>query len=195
MEAQTLLDTIPGEYYLSGVMETASGFKLDSNHHFQFFFSQGALDRYGEGTWRLDGGLVILNSRPRPEHDFALLESRKQEGAPVEIRMMEQDPLAKQYVHARILHKGVAVEGSADKDGRIIFPSQPIDTIELIFDFCPEKTSVFHIASPEHNYFEIRFEPWVMELFFVNFSLQHRMEGLYGRNPVLPGEDFSYRKH
>ncbi len=195
MEAQTSLDTIPGEYYLSGVMETASGFKLDSNHHFQFFFSQGALDRYAEGTWRLEGGMVILNSRPRPAHDFALLESRKQEGSFVEIRMMEQDPLAKQYVHARILHKGVAVEGSTDKDGRIIFPLQTIDSIELIFDFCPEKTSKFQIANPDHNYFEFRFEPWVMELFLENYSLQHKPDGLHGHNPVLPGKDFTYRKH
>ncbi len=43
---------VEGIYYLENVMETASGFKLNEDNTFEFFFSQGALDRTGSGTWQ-----------------------------------------------------------------------------------------------------------------------------------------------
>jgi len=39
MEAQLQTDSITGAYYLKGVMETASGFKLNADSTFEFFFS------------------------------------------------------------------------------------------------------------------------------------------------------------
>ncbi|MEP6725590.1 MAG: hypothetical protein ABJC98_07235, partial [Bacteroidota bacterium] len=38
-----------GVYFLKGVMETASVFELKPDSSFEFFFSQGALDRGGKG--------------------------------------------------------------------------------------------------------------------------------------------------
>ena len=58
MEAQQKTNTAIGEYYLSGVMETASGFKLNPDSTFQFFFSYGALDRSGSGTWKQEGNNI-----------------------------------------------------------------------------------------------------------------------------------------
>ena len=66
MDAQTNSRDYTGEYYLRGVMETASGFKLNPDSSFQFFFSYGALDRMGSGKWTVRGNELILNSRPRP---------------------------------------------------------------------------------------------------------------------------------
>src|SRR5450432_943541 len=63
---------LPGEYYLQGVMETASGFLLKPDSSFQFFFSYGALDRHGSGKWAVKENKLILNSAARPEYDFAL---------------------------------------------------------------------------------------------------------------------------
>ena len=73
MGAQQKTNTAIGEYYLSGVMETASGFKLNPDSTFQFFFSYGALDRMGSGKWVAKANEVILDSKPRPLHDFALI--------------------------------------------------------------------------------------------------------------------------
>src|ERR1700745_3082366 len=64
---------ITGEYYLDGVMETASGFQLNTDSSFQFFFSYGALDRYGKGKWSLqDDSVIVFNSDKRPPLDFRL---------------------------------------------------------------------------------------------------------------------------
>src|SRR5919112_422061 len=69
--------SMQGEYFLRGVMETASGFKLNADSTFEFFYSYGALDRYGSGKWRQVNGNIIFESRARPPQDFALIKSEK----------------------------------------------------------------------------------------------------------------------
>ena len=43
---------ISGDYYLTGVMETGCGIKLNPDNTFEFFYSYGALDRHGYGSWK-----------------------------------------------------------------------------------------------------------------------------------------------
>jgi len=62
MHAQN--NTAIGIYNLQGVMETASGFKLNADSTFEFYFSYGALDRYGKGKWQITNDKLILNGRP-----------------------------------------------------------------------------------------------------------------------------------
>ncbi|MEI9912817.1 MAG: hypothetical protein WDO71_26115 [Bacteroidota bacterium] len=65
-----------GIYYLQDVRETASGFKMNSDGSFQFFFTYGALDRYGSGNWTLDDDHIVLQSRPWDGKDFAWMGSK-----------------------------------------------------------------------------------------------------------------------
>jgi hypothetical protein len=68
---------ITGVYFLSGVMETASAFELKKDSGFEFFFSQGALDRGGTGKWMVKDGHIIFNSsKARPPKDYALVTSK-----------------------------------------------------------------------------------------------------------------------
>jgi hypothetical protein len=194
MEAQILTTSPVGEYYLTGVPETACGFKLSEDSTFQFFFSQGALDRFGEGKWKVVDDQLVLQSRKKPEHDFALVKSEKKAGNKIVVQMVEQNEMVKRYVFARITGGGKTQEAVADQDGMIEFTSQVVDTIELIFQFCPEKVSVFKFKPSADNYFEFRFEPWMVEFFFDGFKLKRDAEGMSGNNPVLPGGEFVYRK-
>ena len=66
---------IDGEYYLEGVMEVGSGFKLNADSSFEFFFSYGALDMYGSGKWSIRKDSIILNSKTSPGKDFKLVSS------------------------------------------------------------------------------------------------------------------------
>ena len=194
MEAQTIVGSPVGEYYLGGVPETACGLKLSEDSSFQFYFSQGALDRFGEGKWEMRDKRIFLNSRKRPPHDFSLVESRKDAHDGISLQISEQNEIVKRYVYARITGGGKVQEAMANEDGLIKFEKQPIATIELIFQFCPEKTSIFKINQAQHNYFEFKFEPWMMEIFFDNFSFGIDAENLIGGNPVLQGSAFTYRK-
>src|ERR1051325_4784902 len=56
-------NTMAGQYSLTGVMETASGIQLNKDSTFQFYFSYGALDRYGSGKWSVQKDNIILDSK------------------------------------------------------------------------------------------------------------------------------------
>src|SRR4026207_896884 len=74
MQAQ-VKNKVAGIYSLEGVMETASGFKLNEDSTFEFYFSYGALDRYGSGKWSMKNDSVVFNSKPFPGKDFKIVDS------------------------------------------------------------------------------------------------------------------------
>jgi hypothetical protein len=193
-EAQKAVTSPVGEYYLRGVMETASGFKLDSDSTFEFFYSYGALDRMGQGKWTVDGNNVVLDSREKPAQDFALIRSAKTENGDITIKIIDSNTIFLRSVYCVLTGEGKTQEAMADDEGKINFKAQAIDTIKLVFEFCQEKASVFTIATKDHNEFEFRFEPWMVEVFFKDFRLKREEKKLTGPHPLLRGDLFNYEK-
>ncbi|MEO7984518.1 MAG: hypothetical protein ABI688_10590 [Bacteroidota bacterium] len=186
--------TLAGEYYLEGMREMASGFLLRTDGTFQFFFTYGAMDRFGSGTWTRNNGQLVLNSRPKPPYDFALVESKRHEHDFISIMMESENPVLLRYVYCS-LEKGA--EGSwkqLSQYGIVQFPKKEVDTVSLILEFCPERFSTIPVSHPEHNEFTFRFEQTIMEVFFENFSIQVEAERLTGRHPLMEGDDFRYGK-
>ncbi|WP_276484408.1 hypothetical protein [Paraflavitalea pollutisoli] len=192
MRAQTTL-SMTGEYYLRGMTEVASGFKLNNDSTFQFFFSYGALDRFGTGSWQVNNGKLVLNSRPQPEKDFAIVTSKAVPGNQTTIRIIDNNTFLLPYIHVK-LTPGSDQSIMTDNKGMIVMPRQSLDSIALLFEFCPERYSTFSIADPTHNFFEFRFEPWLMEVFFKDFNLGVDNKSLYGKHPLLQGTEFRYNK-
>jgi hypothetical protein len=185
---------LQGEYYLRGVMETASGFKLNRDSTFEFFYSYGALDRNGSGTWKQVGNTVIFNSLPQPPHDFALVRSEKVPGNLSTFRIVDNNEMLLRYVDVIFENGKAVVKKTTDSKGLIEIPKQPIDSLALLFTLCPDRYSVFPVSDKEHNYFEFRFEPWIVEVFFKNFILKVDKSNLAGKHPLLTGELFTYEK-
>lgn len=192
-QAQTSVLSPAGEYYLKGVMETGSGFKLNEDHTFQFFFIYGALDRMGEGTWKMEGDSIIFNSRTKPAHDFALASSKQSSEDSITIHIPGSQQIS-QYLYCIIKGDGKQQEGVFGADEKVSFAAQPVESIELLFEFCPEKKSVFTNLDKAHNFFGFRFEPWFMEFFFDNFKLKLEKDSLNGAHPLLQGDSFVYKK-
>lgn len=193
MEAQQ--NKLAGEYYLRGVMETASGFKLNPDSSFQFFFSYGALDRQGEGTWTVKNNRVVFNSRPHPGKDFALTDSKRTGTDSVIIWITDSNTVLLSHVYCLLQSGEKRSEQVSDKQGLIRFPKQAVDSISLIFEFCAERTSVFTGLDPTHDHFEFRFEPWLMEVFFSNFALDIAGQDLKGPHPLLRGASYNFVKN
>jgi hypothetical protein len=183
-----------GEYYLRGVMETASGFKLNADSTFEFFYSYGALDRFGSGTWKRVSGNIIFESRSRPQKDFLMTKSEKSPGNFTTIRIIDKNEFVIRYVDAVVKNGNAILEKSTDNEGIIRIPKQPVDSIALLFRLCPDRYTTFHIPDKTHNSFEFRFEPWIAEVFFEKFSLKVENNKLTGRHPLLRGESFVYEK-
>jgi hypothetical protein len=194
MQAQIRTDSPVGEYYLRGVMETASGFRLNSDSTFQFFFSYGALDREGQGTWKQEGSSIVFNSTKTNGQDYALAKSGKRTGNGITIVISGANAQFKRLVQARVVENGREEQAEADENGVMHFRSSHADTVELFFELCPEKSSLFKIENNTHNYFEFRFEPGIMDVSFNNFRLNVHPEQLTGPHPLMTNKTFTYTK-
>lgn len=184
---------IPGEYYLKGVMEVASGFKLNADSSFEFFFSYGALDRYGEGKWTLRDNQIVFNSRPFPGNDFKLLASSWKDGNDVTVSIRDSNPELFSFVHCLVSQNGSDSLYDADQEGLIRLPAGT-DTIRIVSEFSAERMSVFTVDSKKYNSFTFAFEPWITELFFKNFTLKFAGDHLEGKHPLLDDKIYSFEK-
>jgi hypothetical protein len=185
---------ITGEYYLHGVMETGSGFKLSADSGFQFFFSYGALDRYGKGKWSLkNDSIVILNSNKRPPFDFRLEKNSTTTEKNITIQVDDANKNILRYVQGFIKTKSGEVPFEMNNAGIAQLKNEPIDSIGLVFTICPDRYSVFPVSN-NNNYFLFKIEPWIAEVFFENFILKFSDNMLTGKHPLLEGKEYSYEK-
>lgn len=193
MHAQT--NSIAGVYNLEGVREMASGFKLNEDSTFEFYFSYGALDRYGSGKWNFINNKIILNSKPHPGNDFKLISSSQTNNNFIIINVQEKNKMLLPYVYAfgNALKEG-EYPVKADSHGMIKLPAANTDTLHLLFEFTPERTSSFAVDTKKQNNFTFTFEPWLVEVFFTNFELTVKDNTLEGKHPLLEKEICIYVK-
>ncbi len=190
---QRTVDNTAGMYYLHGVKETSSGFKLNKDGTFQFFFTYGALDRYGSGEWILEGNQVILQSKPWAGRDFALVQSAIAADNLVTVKIIGNPQLVG-HVFVSLDNGETGTWVKTNSAGEAGFAPREVKNISLVFEFCPERFTHFQVTQPTHNYFEVRFEPWVMEVYFQAFPLQIERYALTGKHPLMRGEKYEYEK-
>lgn len=183
-----------GEYYLRGEAETASGFKLNEDSSFQYFFSYGALDRYGKGHWRLVNDTLVFNSGQKPARDLKLLSATAGKKDKIRLQIKETNPALLRHFYCRIKGDGRQQEGTTDENGVVAFKPQRVDTVEIFFEFCPEKVSVFHTTAKGIHNFVFALEPWLMEVFFQDFRLAVGPDGLHGGHPMSDKTSFFYER-
>ncbi len=185
---------ITGEYYLQGVMETASGFQINADSGFQFFFSYGALDRYGKGTWFMQNdSVIVLNSNKRPPLDFKLDKHTTTKEDFITIQVNDENKNILRYVQGYVKTKAGTETFEMNDDGIAQVKVQQADSIGLIFTLCPDRYSVFAVTD-KNNYFLFGIEPWIAEVFFENFKLIYFNNMLTGKHPLLEGNKYTYEK-
>jgi len=190
---QWTVEKIIGIYHLSGVRETASGFRLNPDGTFQFFFTYGALDRYGSGDWHIEHDHVILQSRPWPGKDFSLQKESVLNDGLVTVKIIGNPQLVSHaFVSLKNGETGTWVK--TNEAGEAGFQPRRVSTISVVFEFCPERFTHFRIEDAGNDYFELKFEPWLMEVFFDNFPLKIERYGLTGKHPLMRGEKYAYEK-
>ncbi|HEX2605804.1 MAG TPA: hypothetical protein VHK91_00430 [Flavisolibacter sp.] len=194
MQAQTKRIHPEGEYYLQGVMETACGFLFKADSSFEFFFSQGALDRSGSGKWTVENDMLVLNSTIALPDPFSLKRKSRKSSASITIEVVDLNPALYSYVLCRAYSNGKQVDGTLSSSGSLELPIQTIDSLELQFLFCPEKKTRLIPGSGEENHFVFQLDPSIMDYPFKDFRLKLSSNQLTGRNPILEGDHFTYIK-
>jgi len=192
--AKYTIDKTSGIYQLHDVKETASGFKLNPDGSFRFFFTYGALDRYGSGGWVINDDNIVLQSRPWGGRDFAWVNSQVINQNFITTKIVGGNPVLLRHVYFSLRNGQTGSWIKTNERGEAAFPLQPVTTVSIVFEFCQERFTHIAIENPEHNYFEFRFEPWLMEVFFDNFELKISKYALSGKHPLMKGEKFVYEK-
>lgn len=185
---------LPGEYHIQGVREMASGFLLEPDGNFRFFFAYGALDRYGSGKWIEKNGELFLNSAAKPTYDFALVSSKTESNDFINIKMEGANPVLLGHVFCSLQNGAEGSWKQMSQRGDVQFPKQKVESVSLLLEFCPERFSTIPVSHTEHNEFTFHFEPTIIKVFFENFSLLIEPDGLTGRHPLLEGEKFTYSR-
>lgn len=183
---------IAGEYYLQGVMETASGFKLNNDSSFEFYFSYGALDRYGSGKWSVKKDNIILNSKPLPGKDFKLAGTSASENNFSTIKIEDKNTDLYRMVYCRAKSATQDSVFNFDENGIIDLP-YTADSIELLTELCPERSSVFALNKLPATY-TFNFEPWILEVFFKQDAFHYTNEYLEGKHLLLDDKIYRFVK-
>ncbi len=183
-----------GIYMLQGVREMASGFELKADSTFEFFFSYGALDRYGKGKWKQEGNKIILNSSPKPGKDFKLTDSSKTAGEFIFLQFDLKNTVLNNYIYAYSGKlKNDEYPARANGSGLIKLPATT-DSIHVLFEFVPERESVFSLNTKNFNHFTFTMEPWITDVYFIDFSLTLSENKLEGKHPLITKEHCEYVK-
>ena len=186
---------VTGEYYLTGVMETASVISLKPDSTFLFYFSYGAAEREGSGTWTLRDSTLILNSKPRPGKDFRLIQSSRSASQQITITCQHPNPDFFSFLQCFLQtpeHQNVY---KPTRDGILTIPSTPIDSIGFLFVICGDRTTWFKDLPKEHNNFIFIPEEWICNIYCSNLQLKFKDLGLIGEHPLLAGKQFIYQKN
>ena len=183
-----------GEYYLTGVMETASGFRLNTDSSFDFFYSYGALDRSGKSSWSVQDSFIVLKSEGPTPDGFVLKNSRKVKSDVLSIIIDDPNPFFKKYVHGFVSGKEREEEQQSDHDGILRFQAGAYDSLLMMMEFSSEKVFRFPLVGKEENEFTFTFNPTILEVFFRNHRLKIDSAGLRGKHPLLGEKDYFFEK-
>lgn len=178
---------------MQGVMETASAILLKPDSTFELYFSYGAMDRQGNGKWQFQDGKIILNSRQRPERDFALVTSKTASDDFTTVKIVDSNAQILPFFETLIKTDGGEKYGKMSQEGIFQIPKIKTTGIDLFFSLAPERYTSFPVQSDD-NYFEFRIEAWIIEIFVENIVLRPEKDGLVGEHPLLKGDAFSYEK-
>ncbi len=195
--AQTPSSMPTGEYYLNGVPELASGFRINEDSSFDFFFIYGAVDRFGKGSWSQNGDTLILQSPPKPAPDFVLQKSAKGEAPGIAIQVTDANRDILGYVLCQIETTGGQLfQAESNSSGLIYFDTdQSIRKIYLLHQLWPNIPCVVEVAQPADRHFEFTLSPSIVEIAFDHFELRLEDGGLRGGHPLMqPDRQFLYEK-
>jgi len=186
-------NTIAGEYSLSGVMETASGIQLNEDSTFQFYFTYGALDRYGSGKWNIKNDSIVFNSKPFPGKDFRIVDSGLIKNNFTTIKIKNTNTALYRFVYCFFKTSSGDALLNADSNGTIVLPNKT-DTLNLLFELSAERISTFLVNNSRYNSYTFNFEPWALEVSFKRFGLLYSHDHLEGRHPLLADKKYIYNK-
>lgn len=186
LKAQVFDTQVIGVYNLTGVMETAVGINLRANHTFEYGFIYGAADKWGQGSWKVSGNQVVLNSsHAQPEQDFKIQSSVKSKQPGIQIKFTSAQGQPLQYIKCKLGNE----TAEADAQGVVSFEKINNGKLELYHPIFGTRLTQLSL-NPSHNSFIIQPTADLTEVFFQNYTLDVQGNNLIGSElPGMPTTD------
>jgi hypothetical protein len=124
-------EEVAGHYLLQGVHEVGSELLLKPDGTFEYMLAYGAADYFARGTWRRDGGAVILKTAGKEEPPFRLVSSSSREDAAVRIWVKAPNGRGIEHVEVALRSADGDREAKTGNDGAALFApvKQPRDVM------------------------------------------------------------------
>ena len=117
--------SLAGQYYLQNVREVGSELVLQPDGRFDFMLAYGAADYWAKGTWRVQDGVVLLNSAPRKEAPpFRLVRSSATTTAAIRIRVQGANGRPVPNIDVTLSTDKGTSDARTDSDGIAVFPRE-----------------------------------------------------------------------
>lgn len=195
---------VAGTYCLQGVMEVGSCLRLAPDGKYEYFLSYGAYDETSEGTWRQEGGDIVLDSVAydrRPAFSFKEMRKSVSDGYDVIVESRAGQPIAGVDTSVTCDGKSTASEITQQSGLTVICAEAPkAVTLGLaMFGVAPQSIDVSAHAGPEKGYV-FAFEPGDLgKKKFAGARLKVGTDALdmtYSDTPIeeLSGKPFRYAR-
>jgi hypothetical protein len=186
---------IAGEYYLTGVMETASGILLKEDYTFDFYYTYGVVDRIGAGKWELKGQNILLHSDDKDEQDFTLVKKIYQpEEVCNTIRIVHPNIPILSYTECLLQNAETQVILRADKNGIIEFEKKLYNHISLFHILYSDEPVHFEINTLQYNLYIFKIENTLGKIRCNSIELTCSDDALFGPHPILKDKLYTYKK-
>ncbi|MEO8446136.1 MAG: hypothetical protein ABI528_01505 [bacterium] len=169
MKAQDLTD-VSGEYHLRGIPEMASGFKLNPDKTFEFFYIYGAADRDAHGTYETDGNKIILKGSKIAGNDFEIL-LKKISGSGITVSITDENKILMKNVVCIFVNGNDTLDAITNSEGIANIDMPGCKEIRLIHPYFPDEPTIIDLSGSDDNYFELSLKPSLQEVVFDNFIL------------------------
>jgi hypothetical protein len=197
--------TLTGEYCLSGVREVGSCMRLSPGGKWEYFLSYGAYDEQSEGTWKVAGGAVVVDSVPydrKPTFSFKRLQ-KSESGAYTVLVVGKGGDRGIAGVDVVVTCDGATKGGYTQYYGFNVDCTKPPTAVALslrMFGLAPQTIDVVSRAGAEKSYV-FEFEPGDLgKRKFTALRLQIGSDGsltmAYPNSPIaeFAGKQFRYER-
>lgn len=187
---------ISGDYYLTGVMETGCGIKLNEDNSFEFFYSYGALDRHGYGTWKkINENEIELNTSYQNLLPFTIIKEEKREENGIKIFIPNYNQILQRNTKIELTCYEKTEEEIADDNGLFIFSSPKADKIIVTCLFYFDNPAVLIPADTSNNYFNLAPNHNLPLVHFKNSRFKVENDSLTGKLHLLDDfKDYTFNK-
>ena len=136
--------------------------------------------------------VLVLNSDSTRHFPISLVKSDYKRKNQTTLQLLDVSTSLSTYFIAFGFIESDTVYSHFDQQGEAILDGVGFDSLQVMFEFCPDHMLLIS-AAKKYNYFEVKCDQTIFEIFFKNFSLLISNNKLEGKHPVLGGE-YQYLK-